>query len=56
LIPKVLHQFWVGPPMPAAYRRFGGDWRRLHPEWDHLDAPLFYHHWNDRRTLKGWAL
>lgn len=35
MIPRILHQFWVGPPMPSAYREFAAGWRRLHPAWDY---------------------
>lgn len=34
MIPKIIHQFWTGEPMPAAYRRFIEGWRQLHPEWE----------------------
>lgn len=33
MIPRILHQFWVGSPLPAAYREFAEGWRRLHPGW-----------------------
>lgn len=35
MIPHVLHQIWLGPPMPrnlAVYRRA---WQRFHPRWEH---------------------
>lgn len=35
-IPKVLHQIWVGPPMPDRYRQFRDDWVALHPGWVHV--------------------
>lgn len=30
---KCFHQFWVGPPMPEAFREFANGWQRLHPDW-----------------------
>lgn len=34
MIPKLLHQFWTGPPMPKVYQEFTEKWRKLHPEWE----------------------
>lgn len=35
MIPKVLHQFWTGGAMPAAFHEFAAGWRRLHPDWEY---------------------
>jgi mannosyltransferase OCH1-like enzyme len=35
VIPKLLHQFWVGSPLPATFRDFAEGWRRLHPDWEY---------------------
>jgi len=32
---KCFHQFWVGPPMPEAFRAFAEGWQRLHPDWEY---------------------
>jgi len=35
MIPKVLHQIWLGPdPFPPEYAGYQQTWRRLHPGWD----------------------
>jgi len=34
-IPKVLHQFWTGPPMPQVFADFAEGWKRLHPAWEY---------------------
>jgi mannosyltransferase OCH1-like enzyme len=34
VIPKVLHQIWLGPdPFPPEYAGYQQTWRRLHPRW-----------------------
>jgi mannosyltransferase OCH1-like enzyme len=36
VIPRVIHQIWVGPdPLPDEHRRWIETWRALHPEWEH---------------------
>ena len=32
-IPKILHQFWHGDPMPEKYKQLTEMWKQLHPEW-----------------------
>jgi len=35
MIPRILHQVWVGPlPLPDEYARYRESWRRHHPEWE----------------------
>lgn len=33
MIPRVLHTFWDGPPLPDDFRRFRERWQALHPGW-----------------------
>jgi len=33
VIPKRLHQFWVGGPLPDTFRVFAEGWQRAHPGW-----------------------
>lgn len=33
-IPKVLHQIWVGGPLPEKYKPFIQAWKDLHPDWE----------------------
>lgn len=44
MIPRVIHQIWLGGPLPDRYRRFADGWREIHPEWtyrlwDDSDVP-----------------
>ncbi len=32
-IPKILHQFWHGGPMPEKYKQLTEEWKTLHPDW-----------------------
>jgi inositol phosphorylceramide mannosyltransferase catalytic subunit len=35
MIPRILHQVWVGPlPLPEEFERYRESWRRHHPDWD----------------------
>ena len=35
MIPRILHQVWVGPdPMPQEYEAHRESWRRHHPHWE----------------------
>lgn len=35
MIPHVIHQVWVGPPMPAHLAAYAAAWRELHPGWEY---------------------
>jgi mannosyltransferase OCH1-like enzyme len=36
VIPKVLHQIWVGPdPLPEEFAAYRQTWLRHHPQWEH---------------------
>lgn len=39
-IPRILHQMWVGPPMPPEMAEWRQKWLELHPGWEH-------HLWTD---------
>ena len=35
MIPRILHQVWVGPdPMPQEFQDYRESWRRHHPDWE----------------------
>jgi mannosyltransferase OCH1-like enzyme len=35
VIPRILHQVWVGPdPLPQEFQEYRESWRRHHPGWD----------------------
>jgi inositol phosphorylceramide mannosyltransferase catalytic subunit len=36
LIPRTLHQVWVGPDAPALFDEWSAAWRELHPTWDYV--------------------
>ena len=43
LIPKKLHQIWLGSPLPKEYKEYTESWQRLHPDWEYklwTDADL----------------
>lgn len=35
MIPRTVHQVWIGPPMPTHLQRYGDAWRALHPGWEY---------------------
>jgi len=36
VIPRLIHQIWVGPaPLPTEFERFVDSWRRHHVRWEH---------------------
>jgi mannosyltransferase OCH1-like enzyme len=35
-IPKILHQFWHGGPMPEKYQQLTELWRKMHPDWSYI--------------------
>ena len=34
-IPKIIHQIWVGKPMPDHLKTYCDSWRQLHPDWEY---------------------
>ena len=37
MIPKILHQVWLGPkPIPKQFLHWMGGWRSLHPDWTYI--------------------
>lgn len=32
-IPKILHQFWHGGPLPEKYKALTDKWKAMHPDW-----------------------
>lgn len=35
-IPKILHQFWHGEPMPDKFKQLTDKWLALHPDWQYI--------------------
>lgn len=52
MIPKVIHQLWVGPkPRPEHWMR---TWRELHPGWEYVlwdEAKVFRRRWVNQRHV-----
>ncbi len=37
MIPRTIHQIWVGPdPLPEEFGPYIKSWKRHHPEWEHI--------------------
>jgi mannosyltransferase OCH1-like enzyme len=34
-IPKIIHQIWMGSPVPQDLQDLAETWRRLHPDWEY---------------------
>lgn len=41
VLPKRIHQIWLGSPLPERYKRWSESWQRLHPDWQ-------YRLWTDK--------
>ena len=41
LIPKKIHQIWLGGELPEKYKQFTESWKRFHPSWE-------YRLWTDK--------
>lgn len=35
MIPKIIHQIWVGGPLPDKYEKFISTWKEKHPNWQY---------------------
>ncbi len=40
-IPKIIHQIWLGSPLPKKYYRWQKSWQKNHPDWE-------YKLWNEK--------
>ena len=36
LIPKIIHQIWLGSPLPEKYKQFQQSWKKYHPDWTYI--------------------
>jgi mannosyltransferase OCH1-like enzyme len=39
-IPRIIHQIWLGSPLPEQYHAWQATWKQYHPDWE-------YHLWTD---------
>ncbi len=44
-IPKIIHQIWLGGPLPAKYEPLQKTWKEKHPDWE-------YRLWTDTDVLQ----
>lgn len=35
-IPKIIHQIWVGSPLPEKYLNLIASWQQFHPDWEYV--------------------
>ncbi|MGB8367489.1 MAG: glycosyltransferase [Candidatus Babeliales bacterium] len=35
-IPKIIHQIWIGSPLPQKYERLQQSWKEKHPDWEYI--------------------
>jgi mannosyltransferase OCH1-like enzyme len=42
-IPKIIHQIWLGSPLPEEYIELQNTWKKCHPDWE-------YHLWTDENV------
>lgn len=55
-IPKIIHQIWVGSPLPQKYYRLQKSWQIYHPDWEYKlwtdkdieEFGLINKHWYDK--------
>ena len=47
-IPKIIHQIWLGSPLPAECLELQNTWKKFHPDWE-------YHLWTDE-SIKNLPL
>lgn len=33
-IPRLIHQIWLGSPLPRQLQKYSDSWRKLHPDWE----------------------
>ncbi|QWD92030.1 hypothetical protein ICV00_04700 [Polynucleobacter asymbioticus] len=45
LIPKLIHQIWLGSPVPSKYDDWRASWKKFHPEYE-------YQLWTDKEILE----
>lgn len=35
-IPKIIHQIWIGSPLPEQYKKLQKTWKKHHPDWQYI--------------------
>lgn len=36
IIPKIIHQIWIGSPVPPVYASYMKSWQEKHPDWEYI--------------------
>ena len=36
IIPKIIHQVWIGSPVPPVFEKYCKTWREMHPDWQYI--------------------
>lgn len=36
IIPKIIHQIWLGSPVPEHLKEFMASWKKMHPDWHYI--------------------
>lgn len=36
MIPKVIHQIWLGSEVPDTFLKFSQSWQKMHPDWEYI--------------------
>jgi len=60
-IPKIIHQIWVGSPLPQKYYHWQESWKKYHPDWEYKlwtdkdieEFGLTNKHWYDKTPNYG---
>ena len=35
-IPKIIHQIWIGSPLPDKYKKWCNSWKKINPDWKYI--------------------
>ena len=49
IIPKRIHQIWIGGPLPEVFREYISSWKEMHPDWE-------YTLWDNERVKELFPL
>lgn len=36
IVPKIIHQIWIGGPLPEVFKPFMESWKKNHPDWKYV--------------------
>ena len=35
IIPKIIHQIWIGSPLPQVFKKYMNTWKQMHSDWEY---------------------